>query len=93
MQLMEDCADICQTTARIVTRRSPRHADIATACASVCDLCAASCEKFIGDPHMKACANQCYLCASACRQVVSSMAGANEAAPRGGAGVHGGPHP
>ena len=97
MQLLQDCADICETAARIVSRGSPRHRELATACANVCDLCAAACEKFIGDPHMKACANQCYLCASACRQLVSTTAGAGDAALRNMAapttGLHGGLHP
>jgi len=72
VQLLQDCADICETTTKLGLRSSPQLADIASACATVCDLCAASCERHAGDPQMKACANQCYVCAAACRQVMSS---------------------
>lgn len=75
IQLLQDCADICETTAKFVLRASAQHDGVASACADICELCAASCETFAGDPQMKACANQCYLCASACRQMVSGTAG------------------
>lgn len=73
LRLMQDCADICDTTMKIVQRGAPHHDMTAAACAQLCDLCAASCERFIGDAQLKACANQCRLCAAACRQ---SMSGA-----------------
>ena len=74
MQLLLDCADICQTTAAFAARRSQNHVGVTSACADICDLCASACEKFQDDPQMKACANQCFLCAAACRQMVSFTA-------------------
>jgi hypothetical protein len=82
---LQDCADVCETATKIMLRGSPHHAELMTACATLCDVCAASCEKYIGDAQLKACANQCRLCASACRQMVSSLAGVGEAPLRGAA--------
>ncbi|MFT3765744.1 MAG: four-helix bundle copper-binding protein [Minicystis sp.] len=72
VRMLQDCADICETAARIVLRGSQHQVDLAAACAAICEACAASCEKFIGDPQMKACANQCRLCAAACRQLMAN---------------------
>jgi hypothetical protein len=80
---LQDCADLCETATKLFLRGGPHTAELATACANHCDLCAASCEKYIGDAQLKACANQCRLCASACRQTVSSAAGISETALRG----------
>jgi hypothetical protein len=97
VQLLQDCADICATTANFVLRASTRqggqagasshgassHQDsVTSACADICDLCAASCETFAADAQMKACANQCYLCATACRQLLTSMGGRAEMGQR-----------
>lgn len=87
VRLLQDCADICVTTAGIVLRGSQSHAQVAPACADICDLCAASCERFAGDPQMKACANQCYLCAAACRQMAGIEAPSPGAASSGAAGL------
>jgi hypothetical protein len=83
---LQDCADVCEATTKILVRGSPHNAELATACANLCDLCAASCEKYLGDAQIKACANQCRLCAAACRQVVSGTARLGEAGFRGVSG-------
>lgn len=75
LRLMQDCSDVCETSTKVMLRGSTQHEQLTVACANLCDLCAASCEKFVGDAQMKACANQCRLCASACRQMVAGMAG------------------
>jgi hypothetical protein len=73
---LQDCADLCEAATKILLRGSPHNAELATACANLCDHCAASCERYIGDAQLKACANQCRLCAAACRQMASSATGA-----------------
>jgi hypothetical protein len=78
LRLMQDCADLCAASTKILLRGGQHHAEVATACANLCDLCAASCEKYIGDAQLKACANQCRLCAQACRQMTSSSAAIGE---------------
>jgi hypothetical protein len=83
IRLMQDCADVCAATTKVLLRGSSHHAELGAACASLCDACAASCEKYIGDAQLKACANQCLLCAAACRQMASSTAGIGEAGLRG----------
>jgi hypothetical protein len=75
LQLMQDCADICETTAKFLARSSPQHAQVTTACADLCDRCAASCEQFVGDAPMKACADECRLCADACRRIAPKAMG------------------
>ncbi len=89
VRLLQDCADICDTSTKFLLRTSPQHEQLLAACANLCDLCAASCERFPGDAQMKACANQCRLCASACRQMISGAAGLQGAGLRGD-GVQGG---
>lgn len=83
MQLLQDCADICETTAKLHSRRSAQHQSVTSACADICDLCAAACEQFIGDPQMKACANQCHLCAIVCRQSLAGTMGRQQLGPFG----------
>src|SRR5262245_59096909 len=51
IKLLLDCADICAATKNILLRGS--HQQVLEACATLCELCAASCEKFVGDPQMK----------------------------------------
>ena len=75
MRLMQDCADICETTALFHLRGSPQHGHVTAACVTICDLCAASCEKFTGDAQMQACADECRLCAAACRRLLPETAG------------------
>jgi len=72
LQILQDCADICETTAKFASRSSAQQGSVTSACADICELCAVSCEKFSGDAQMKACANQCYLCAAACQQSSAS---------------------
>lgn len=70
VQILQDCADICETVARFAARRTPYKDEAACLCADICEACAESCEMFPADPQMKACANQCLLCADACRDLV-----------------------
>jgi hypothetical protein len=67
IKLLQDCADICESTAKFMLRDSPQHDQVTSACADICDLCAESCEKFTNDAQMKACADVCRACAAACR--------------------------
>jgi hypothetical protein len=75
LRLMQDCADICAATTKILLRGAQHGAEVANVCANLCDACAASCQKYVSDAQLKACANQCLLCASACRQTTSSAVG------------------
>ncbi|WP_437553469.1 four-helix bundle copper-binding protein [Sorangium sp. So ce367] len=75
IQLLQDCAKICETTATFLMRGSPQHSQVTAACASICELCAQSCDRFTGDAQMKACADECRRCAAACQQVAQLRPG------------------
>ena len=71
--LLQDCADICATSARFLSRGSQRHMNTCRICAEICEACAQSCERIdSSDPQMKKCIEICRRCAQSCRQ----MAGA-----------------
>ena len=66
IQMLLDCAEICQMSANFMMRRSPMHNRACEVCAYACDRCAVACEQF-ADEAMKACAEACRSCAEACR--------------------------
>jgi hypothetical protein len=68
IQVLMDCAEICQTGENLVIRESSQFERIRSACADVCDSCAQDCEQFGNDRQMQACAQACRECAKACRQ-------------------------
>src|SRR5688572_1233673 len=68
IRLNLDCADICSTTGRMLTRQ--QHADLAVfrtqleACALACRVCGDECVRY-GEMH-----EHCRICAEACRACV-----------------------
>lgn len=68
----QDCAEVCAVAASIVARGGPYTVDICRVCAEVCAKCAAECEKFPTDTHMKMCAEECRKCEKACREMVKA---------------------
>ncbi len=71
LRLLEDCAQICQTSEDLMLRGSPISPAVCTVCADVCDQCAVSCDQ-VGrgtDAQLRACADQCRRCAQSCRQM------------------------
>ena len=69
LALLLDCAEICQTTANSMLRRSSQHQALCAVCAQSCDTCAESCETFRGDEVMARCAKTCRDCAESCRMM------------------------
>ena len=69
--LLLDCAELCQTTANSMLRKSPQHALLCDACAKMCDACARDCMKISSDVRMQACAHNCQDCAASCRDMAS----------------------
>lgn len=67
LELLADCAEMCEKTANSLLRGSSRHAAICIACADLCDACAQECEAFKGDARMSTCAKTCRACAVHCR--------------------------
>ncbi len=72
----QDCADICLTTATVLSRHTGRGADlikvVLSACEAACRSCAAECEKHAGHhEHCKVCAEACRACEAACQQLLA----------------------
>lgn len=66
VRIMTDCIQMCQLAADSMTRNSPLHQTICSACAKICEACGESCEALEGE-HMKECAALCRDCADSCR--------------------------
>jgi hypothetical protein len=72
--VLQDCADICYTSARFMQRGSHLHAHVCRVCAEACVQCAEECERTAnGDRMMQECARICRRCAESCQK----MAGAH----------------
>jgi hypothetical protein len=67
-----DCADICDTTARVLSRHTGYDANISRAqlqaCVQACVSCAEECGRHASThEHCRVCADQCRACEQACR--------------------------
>ena len=67
LQLMINCAEICQTCANFMLSDSPLHKTVAAACAEVCEACAKSCEQVGG---MQSCIDECRKCEKSCKAML-----------------------
>ncbi len=74
IQLLLDCAEICQTSANFMLRGSPLHGRLCAVCAGVCEACAVDCEQFPDDQEMQSCAELCHACASSCYTMSQMLA-------------------
>ena len=71
IRLLEDCAEICQTSANFMLRGSDLHLQTCSLSADVCDRCARSCEQIDAqDSIMKQCAGVCRSCGESCREML-----------------------
>ncbi|MCW3090947.1 MAG: hypothetical protein JWP81_2016 [Ferruginibacter sp.] len=61
-----DCAEICRTTATLLSRGSEHGNHLLKECAEVCKKCADECEKHRHMEHCEVCAEVCYKCAQEC---------------------------
>ena len=70
--LLQDCAQICVTSADFMLRMSDHHPQVCGVCADVCDACATECESLAdGSDFMQRCADACRRCAESCRKMSS----------------------
>ena len=63
-----DCADICATTAKVLSRPGPDTStwrSLLQACIDACTACRDHCRHH-GDDHCQACADDCQACIDAC---------------------------
>jgi hypothetical protein len=73
-----DCADICDTTARVLSRHTGYDANISRAqlqaCVQACASCAEECGRHARThEHCRVCADQCRACEQACRDLLAVM--------------------
>ncbi|MGE5556588.1 MAG: four-helix bundle copper-binding protein [Methanocella sp.] len=68
INLLMDCARICNTNADFIMRNSTYYPQICGICADICDECGDECDKF-DDDFMKECASACRRCAESCREM------------------------
>jgi len=62
-----ECAELCQTSARLMLIQSSLHADACNLCAMACEHCAEECKRIgTGDAKMLNCADVCERCAKTC---------------------------
>ena len=79
IRLCLDCADLCITTGRMLSRQAEFEPDLARtvvqACAQVCRACAEECERHADHhEHCRVCADACRRCDQACVDVLSLLA-------------------
>jgi len=73
-----DCADICATTARVLSRHTGYDANISRAlleaCATACRACGDECARHAEHhEHCRICTDACRACEQACRDLLASM--------------------
>ena len=71
IRTMQDCAEICQTAANFMLRRSASSGQLCAVCAEVCRACAESCETMVDDAMMRECADVCRRCAKAGEKIAA----------------------
>lgn len=80
IRLNLDCADLCATIGRIVTRGTGLNeillAEVINLCALICRMCAAECARHEEQhEHCRICALACRSCAEACGEAIRSLRG------------------
>jgi hypothetical protein len=80
IRLNLDCADVCGSTGKILSRQTafdPTMAGaILLACTQACRVCAEECERHaseMGMEHCRVCAEACRRCEAACHNLSSAM--------------------
>jgi hypothetical protein len=73
-----DCADICEVTARVLSRHTGYDANITRevlqACATVCRSCGDECGQHASmHEHCRVCAEQCRRCEEACITLINAL--------------------
>ena len=78
IRLNLDCADICDTTGRLLTRQTEYDAPTSKAqlesCREACRTCAVECERHAEmHEHCRVCAEECRRCEAACTELLDAM--------------------
>lgn len=78
IRLNLDCADVCDTTGRVLTRQTEYDAPTSKAqleaCREICRTCAEECERHADmHDHCRHCAEACRRCEQACDELLGAM--------------------
>ncbi|OGU09785.1 MAG: four-helix bundle copper-binding protein [Geobacteraceae bacterium GWC2_58_44] len=78
IRLNLDCADICQTTARILVRQTETVPQLVRAqlesCVIACRVCAQECESHAEmHQHCRICRTACQTCEKICQELISRL--------------------
>ncbi len=65
-----DCADVCSTTLKVVSRNSSQADALIKACIEICKRCEEECNKHDMD-HCQKCADACRSCKQECESYLS----------------------
>jgi uncharacterized protein Yka (UPF0111/DUF47 family) len=68
LQILFDCAYICQVSADFLIRKSNCHAELCEVCAQICLKCADACNP-MKDDQFKDCEEACRRCADTCQEM------------------------
>lgn len=73
-----DCADICDTTGRVLSRHTGYDANLTRAmleaCATACKSCGDECQRHAEHhEHCRVCAEACRRCEEACRELLIAL--------------------
>jgi hypothetical protein len=73
-----DCADICETTGRVLSRHTGYDPDVTRdmvlACATACRSCGDECARHAPmHEHCRVCAEACRRCERACQQLLATL--------------------
>lgn len=73
-----DCADICLTTGKVLSRHTGYDANLTRvvlqACAAACRACGDECDQHAGmHEHCRICAEACRRCEQACTALLSGL--------------------
>ena len=73
-----DCADVCDATARVLSRHTGYDANISRAlleaCIAACKACGDECEQHASmHEHCWVCGEACRACETACRELLSTI--------------------
>lgn len=74
IRTLQDCAEICRTSADFMLRNSPFHAQTCAVCAEVCRECERECRRMGDDETMQQCAEACRSCAESCERMATMAA-------------------
>jgi hypothetical protein len=73
IRLLQDCAQICSTSADFMLRNSPLHQMTCRICAGICEMCADDRTKLADDEAMVLCVEACRRCAKSCGEMAGAV--------------------